>query len=249
MSPVSLPAQAVGYVDPAELCEILRQVNVYRSDKKVPKELLKRRAPLVRGGYDPNAVLQLFPRLRLATGQVLDFVYDFQELGGHPIVYARGQNSPAFAGIIPYKQAYPRSYFLGGSIRFDPAYLAAVQTDGTPAGFMQLALHVLIGEQFFIHWHAAYSLCHPILTAEHLEDVMQVLTPDERKSAVGIDVTPTVTFASGTVSCQYVVFNDWQGLKRITWTVRTQSPAHDPPYALAGVVEKVLVLHKNPMRF
>jgi len=102
--------------------------------KPTPKALTTKGAALDKGGYDPNGFLALFPRLGIASGQALDFVYDFQDLGGHPVVYARAKDQAAFSDLASFKKEYPRRYFLGDRVRYDPAYLGSITTDGTTDG-------------------------------------------------------------------------------------------------------------------
>ena len=100
----------------------------------------------MKGKCDPSHFLAVLPKLSIEKGQVLDFVYDYQDLGGHPVVYARPANQDPLASLAEFKKKYPRRYFLGDQVRFDPSYLGKMRTDDTPDGFLQLAMLVLTGE-------------------------------------------------------------------------------------------------------
>lgn len=212
--------------------------------KPTPKALTTKGGALDKGGYDPNEFLAVFPRLGIASGQVLDFVYDYQELGGHPILYARSSGQPAFSSHAEFKKVYPRYYFIGDKSRYDPAYLDSIVADGTPDGFLQLAIMVLIGEQFYIHWHAVYSIFLPILDQQTFDDVLGAYKKEEAEKGRKIDFRPRVTLEGNHARVEYLVFNEWTGIKRVTWTVNCAFP-----HRLVSVDEKVLLPYKSPIQF
>lgn len=212
--------------------------------KPMPKALVTRGGTLDKGGYDPNQFLALFPKLSIASGQVLDFVYDYQEGGGHPVLYARPAGQEPFSSLAEFKKQYPRRYFIGDKIRFDPAYLGSIIADGTPDSFLQLALMVLTGEQFYIHWHAAYYLFLPIMDQATFDRIIGVYPRDEQKKGREIDFKPRVIVEQTRVRVEYHVFNHWVGLKRISWTV-----SREFPHRLLALDEKVLLPYKSPVQF
>ncbi|HEY9069235.1 MAG TPA: hypothetical protein VIV61_03205 [Candidatus Ozemobacteraceae bacterium] len=212
--------------------------------KPTPKALTTKGGALDKGGYDPNGFLALFPRLGIASGQVLDFVYDFQDLGGHPIVYARPAEQAAFSDLASFKKEYPRRYFLGDRVRYDPAYLGSITTDGTPDGFLQLALLVLTSEQFYAHWHAVYYLHLPILDQATFEDVLKAYKKEDREKGRTIEFRPRVTLDQQQARVEYLLFNEWTGIQRIIWTV-----SRAVPHRFIAVEEQMLLPYKNPIRF
>ncbi|MFZ2959014.1 MAG: hypothetical protein WA705_19170 [Candidatus Ozemobacteraceae bacterium] len=226
-----------------EIVKILRKAETAQR-KRIPKSLLSKNAPLERGEYGPNSFLAVFPRLSLESGQILDFVYDFQELGGHPIVYARSTDRVPFSCLAEFKKEFPRRYFLGDKVRFDPFYLRSIRADDNPDGFLQLAMLVLTGEQFYIHWHAVYYIFRPVMDRATLDDIVRTLPEDLRKQAGAIDFAPQVLMGKNKVNVQFVVFCPWQGFTRITWTVGRAFP-----HRFIRVDERILLPYKNPLRF
>ncbi|HQG29250.1 MAG TPA: hypothetical protein PLY73_11935 [Candidatus Ozemobacteraceae bacterium] len=212
--------------------------------KPTPKALTKKGGALDKGGYDPNEFLALFPRLGIASGQVLDFVYDYQELGGHPVLYARPSDQAAFPSFAEFKKIYPKRYFIGDASRYDPVYLGSIVADGTPDGFLQLAIIVLIGEQFYIHWHAVYYMFLPILDQRTFDGVLGAYKKEEAEKGRTIDFRPRVTLEGDRARVEYHVFNEWTGIKRIVWTVNRAFP-----HRLVSVEEKVLLPYKSPIQF
>jgi len=213
-------------------------------NQKVPSELLKKQGTLEKGPYDPNAFLAAFPRLSLETGMTLDFVYDYQGTGGHPIVYARGKDQVPFSSLAEYKKKFPRPYFLGDSARYNPSYLEAIKTDGTSDGFLQLALHVLLAEQFYIHWHAVYSVNWPVFDQQMVEDIKASLPVQVQKQVDALVLKPEATLNQDEARVTYVYFNSWKGFVRVTWRVDRAFP-----HRFRGVDEHILIAYRNPVRF
>lgn len=212
--------------------------------KSTPKALVTKGGALDKGDYDPNEFLALFPRLGIASGQALDFVYDYQELGGHPVLYARAAGQAAFSSFAEFKKIYPKRYFIGDTSRYDPAYLGSIAADGTPDGFLQLAIMVLIGEQFYIHWHAVYSIFLPILDQQTFDGILGVYKKEDGEKGRKIDFRPRVTLDGDHARVEYLVFNEWTGIKRVIWTVNRAFP-----HRLVSVDEKVLLPYKSPLQF
>lgn len=212
--------------------------------KPTPKALTTKGGTLDKGGYDPNEFLALFPRLTIASGQVLDFVYDYQELGGHPVLYARPAGQAPFSSLAEFKKMYPKHYFIGDKSRYDPTYLDSIATDGTPDGFLQLAIMVLTGEQFYTHWHAVYYLFLPLLDQPTFDGVLKAYKKEEGEKGHAIDFRPRVTLGEKHACVEYHVFNEWEGIKRITWTVNRAFP-----HRLVSVDEKVVLPYKSPLQF
>ena len=222
---------------------ILEEASACRR-KEIPESLLVQNAPIVRGGIEVDSCLALFPRLSLEPGYVLDFVYDYQGIGGHPILYARLRDEASFSNLEEFRKRYPREHFLGSPDRFDPFYLEKIHADDTADGFLQLAMFVLTAEQFYVFSHALYSVVEPVLNSDTLLAICKVLPEQLRKQAAAIDFQPRVDMGADAVCVEYVVFGEWIGFKRVSWTVHRVFP-----HKLLKVEEQLLLEHTNPIRF
>ncbi len=99
--------------------------------------------------FDVNRYFEVFNRLKMEEGYVLDYRYHLSSPEGNPVLYARKKNEP-------------RNYSIGGvrtTFRKDAAdeYLLHIKTDGSREGFIQLAALHLIGANFYLYWHAFYD--------------------------------------------------------------------------------------------
>ncbi|OQA05962.1 MAG: hypothetical protein BWY66_02138 [bacterium ADurb.Bin374] len=240
LSPGAFAEEAL---DLAGMAKILKEAQKLHG-KPTPKALTTKGGALDKGGYDPNVFLALFPRLGIASGQALDFVYDLQELGGHPVVYARPKDQTPFPGFAEFKKIYPKRYFIGDATRYDPVYLGSIVADGTPDGFLQLAIMVLTGEQFYTHWHAVYYLFLPILDQETFNGILRAYKKEDAEKGRAIDFRPRVFLDQKQARVEYLVFSEWTGIKRIVWTV-----SREFPHRLVSVEEKVLLPYKSPIQF
>lgn len=237
---------ATATLDLESLSAILKAAEAAQG-KKIPKALTASKrsgGTLDKGDYRPNDHLKAFPRLSLATGTVLDFVYDLQDLGGHPVVYSRKADATPFSDLAGFKKEHPRKYFLGSDARFDPAYLGDLLTDGSPDGFLHLGLLVLSAEQFYLFWHATYFRFWPVTDQATLDDVASSLPENLRERARAADFTPRVIMGPSEVVVDYLVFNSWEGLKRIAWTVTRAAP-----HRFLRVVHTIVLPYKSSVRF
>ena len=99
--------------------------------------------------FDINKYFEVFNRLKMEEGYVLDYRYHLSSPDGNPVMYAR-------------KKDEPRDFSIGGvmtSYRRNSAdeYLLHIKTDGSREGFIQLAALHLIGANFYLYWHAFYD--------------------------------------------------------------------------------------------
>ncbi len=169
--------------------------------------------------FDANRYFTVLDHLALPEGAVLDYLYDYQFLGGRPFLYVRPADTPAYTG-------FPQEW--GNQ---PPAYLDAILTDDTPEGYLQLAALDVMGEQFYLAWHANYNDYRIVCDQAALEDLLtntndfdQAIPDDVQQAARALDVTPVVEIGEETVKVEIVVFTKWGGFLRLTYTISRDEP-------------------------
>ncbi len=93
-----------------------------------------------RGGeFDPMLYFTVLDHLSMEAGYVLDFVYTYDFMGGFPTLFARPETQPPYLSwdTVPAESFRALDY---------------VRTDGTAAGYLQLAILSIMGEQFYLFW-------------------------------------------------------------------------------------------------
>lgn len=174
-------------------------------------------------GFDPNACFAIFRHLTLEKGMRLEYVPN--DWNGLPWVYARLDNAPPIKSLAEAQAAHPEPETLGEMGRFAPAFIEQVRTDGTPEGYLQLALLALQGRQFRLKGHANLLNLTILLDQTALERIISQkwLRPENVEKSRQVDLTPTVTETPDGVTVRYVVFaND--GITEIRWTVTKTFP-------------------------
>lgn len=171
----------------------------------------------VEGDYDVNDHFKVLPHLSMQPGYVLDYVYMYDFMGGFPILYARPEDTPRFITHNEYAQA------AAGTNSVDLDHRAHIQADGTPEGYLELAIMEVMGTQFYLHWHAGYNdhtvVCNQGSLEALIENIFESYgegmdsTADQiRKQIRKLDVTPTVEIGTEKVTVQLYYFTKWGGL-------------------------------------
>jgi hypothetical protein len=171
----------------------------------LPEHLMQTEAEVQDTDFDPNQYFTAFTHISVEPGYVLDYNYYYDNMGGFPMLFARlKENDPVQPG-----QALP--------------YLEHVQTDGTAAGYYELATLDLMSSQFYLYWHAAGNDSVIVPDTPTLEEVItragKVGAPmdDATASAArALNVTPQIIFEGSTVTVKLITFSNFSGFSERT---------------------------------
>ena len=160
--------------------------------------------------------------LTMAPGYVLDYVYQYDGMGGSPLLYAR-----------PISQSpYTTEADLASS-GDTASYLDFVQVDDTPESYFQLVLLSLLGEEFYLYWHANYGDIRVVCEKIDVGDIVTGLDGNfgyrisllSRLRAALLDrVQPTVQVGEQAVQIRLVTFTRWGGFYEQIYTVNRSMP-------------------------
>jgi hypothetical protein len=139
----------------------------------LPRALLRSKQPRCkpRHTFDVNRYLEIFDRVRLREGHVLDYIYTYSGLGGGPAVYTRAEKTRPYRDREALRQDFPdltQRDLLLRDLEFDPA----------PAGFFQYCIFDVVVRQFYLYWHALYNDLEFILRPERLQELLKRISPD-----------------------------------------------------------------------
>jgi hypothetical protein len=193
----------------------------------VPDHLQAENAEKRGDEFDANAFFTVLDRLSPQSGHVLDYVYCYDFMGGYPMLYVRPE------GATPYRTCSEHANALddaaGSGDRYD--YLEEIQVDGTAEGFFQLALLRVMGNQFYLHWHANYNDALVICNQEGLEKILSSegwigdsIPDDVKESARELDLAPVVEFSEDAVSVHLTIFTKWGGFIRLHYSIQREFP-------------------------
>ncbi len=110
-------------------------------------------------------------------------------------------------------------------------YLDDIRVDGTTQGWLELIVLHLLGDQFYLFWHANYNDTMIIPDYDALASVSDQTIVRERKvspiiSLLGssLDVRPLVKVGDETVSVSIVTFSKWGGFSEQVFSINKEQP-------------------------
>jgi len=169
--------------------------------------------------FDANEYFMVLNHLAPEDGYVLDYVYFAPGGDGFPRVYARQEGERPFATYSEYENAGVENY------------LRHIQVDGTAEGFFELAVLSIMGEQFYLSWHAEYNDREVVSSRERLEAIIEwlnedyaPLTEEQVEDIMQLDVTPKVEFEADKVRVRVLVFTKWGGFYERVYTIDRNFP-------------------------
>jgi hypothetical protein len=212
------------------------------ADLKFP-DYFQQENPVKQGGeFDPNRYFEVLTHLKMQDGFTLDYVYSFQGIGGQPLLYARRVNEKPFLAEKDFYAAKPASF------------LSAVEVDDTPEAYLQLSLLTLMGSQFYLFWHAGYNDSQILCGSSDIERIisenaqsdfgMKMDLTQKLKARAISEPGPSVEIKNDRVTVSMLVFTNWGGFIRRTYTINRAFP-----YAILDVQNETLVEYNCGVMF
>jgi len=169
--------------------------------------------------FDVNEYFMVLTHLAPEAGYVLDYVYFAPGGFGAPYMYARSEGEPTFSNYSAYQNAGVENF------------LSHIQVDDTAEGYYELVLLSIMGEQFYLSWHAAYDDWEVVSSRERLDAIIELmneehnpLTEEQVEAALQLDVTPSVKFEGDKVRVQILMFTKWGGFYERVYTIDRNFP-------------------------
>jgi len=204
-----------------------------RNDFPSP-DLLASKGIRADGDFDVNQYFSIFPHLQLEKGLQLDYAYDLSGMGGFPIIYFAPKGTLAFALFQEFVDFAAISESDPGSYKpYDHKndYLALIQVDDSPEGYLQYLILNITGDQFYLVWHANYNDTVILCDASDIGEVAKEIAgfnltfPKEIVAKIKtIDFTPTISIGETTVSIRLVQFSKWYGFRETNYSIDRKIP-------------------------
>ncbi len=231
--PVKLP-NWFGSKEPSETEAWQSTVSEFKSlvqGQQIPDFLTDPEIPQDGAVFDPNELLTPLTHLSLMPGYTLDFVYQFDGMGGYPILYVRKAADPSFENLEDYERNAGECDMMIQPAGCD--YLSFIETDGTDQGYFEWVLLKMMGNQFYLFWHAGYNDVQIVASRERLETLVEKigdndfgypLTASQKRQALRIDPAPVVTVGNDDVKVRVVWFTKWGGFYETVLTLTNTAP-------------------------
>jgi hypothetical protein len=203
--------------------------NFYHS-LSFPEHFLADNPTFQDGEFDVMSVFHILDHIWMEDGYRLAYVYQYDFMGGYPILYAHRTDEEAYLSYQAYLS--DRGGCLEGDMNNPECnYLAHIEVDGSELGYLQLLLLDVMGNQFYLFWHAEYNDATFVATEsakeeliERISDPFISLTRQQRSQANRINITPIVSIDEETVDIRAVWFTKWGGFYESSYLIDRSSP-------------------------
>jgi len=197
----------------------------------IPWHLVDPDAPPILDVFDPNQLLVPLEHLSLRVGYTLDFVYLNDGLGAKPILYARKATDMPFENYQAFAEA--TNHCTGDDQPEECCYLNFIEADGDEAGYFQWILMRMMGDQFYLYWHAGYKDSEIIASRTRIQtlidqigsyDFGESLSRSQKRQALKINPAPEVVIDGDRVHVRVVWFTKWGGFYESVYTLTASAP-------------------------
>ena len=192
---------------------------------------------IVRQGteFDVNQYFTVLTSLSMEPGYRLDYVYDAYGGNGSPVLYARSDDMEPYATFSEYQKALEGLAGAEEQALLQQGYLAHVIPEDTEEGYFQMAVLYLLGDQFYLQWHANYDDDLIVCDQGHLEEVLEDYVmwiveydPDIIENILeGVEeesLEPEITLKEDMAEVSLVFFTKWGGVYRVTYEISREQP-------------------------
>lgn len=188
-----------------------------------PWHLIRRFAVKTWWDFDPNKYFTVLSHVAMKPGYVLDYVYQYDGMGGCPVLYGRKKGRFPYLTYTQYKRSHSNGW---------PDYLRYLETDVTAQGFFEFVVLDLMGGQFYLVWHAGYNDSMIVCDSSGLEKILAQLEPGldntdvnaVKDAARALELDPLVEFATEEVTVRVIYFTKWEGFVQSTYTISRDTP-------------------------
>lgn len=200
--------------------------------------------------FDPTSLLSILDKISIADGYILDYVYFCSMSNGWPCLYARRRFvppliAPEFVDLLTETTHIKQNSYI--------RYMNCLKADGSAESFFQLAIFRVLGEQFYLYWHACYNDLTPVCVPWRLKGFLSTVFESEylavwpkhdHETAKQINFTPYVILKAETATVVFIGTTNWGGIIRFWWTVK-----RDFPHEEVKLEKQVLVPYDCGMEF
>lgn len=198
-----------------------------KADLEYPEHLMQPDSVKTEDDFDVNQYWTVLDHLSMRSGYVLDYVYQYDGMGGYPVLYARPAQAAPYKTYSEYQAAMEKTPEPDGAGLFTDY----IELDGTAESYIQLAVLQVMANQFYLFWHANYNDLTIICDTESLETLVSQpddfgndLPRDVQRAARALDPAPALETGRDTVKVELLTFSKWGGFGRLTYKFSRELP-------------------------
>jgi hypothetical protein len=172
---------------------------------------------------DVNQYFSVLTHLSMQEGYALDYVYQNDDLGGYPLLYARPADLTPYTSIADVPEPMQTSDFRD-----------YVQIRDVEQGYFEYVVLDIMARQFYLYWHANYNDTEIVCNRGQVNDIVDRVSSGDFGYAMDLaqqtkartlkDIEPSVTLTGDVAKVQFITFTKWGGFYRETYTIERGFP-------------------------
>lgn len=111
--------------------------------------------------FDVSRYFEVFDKIQLMDGYMLDYFYNMGKLGGWPVLFTRKEGD----------EHYPNNDQMGELMKMldhKSSLIKHIGFERSPSGFFQFAVFNIVVHRFYLFWHANYAWSNFLFTKNEL---------------------------------------------------------------------------------
>jgi hypothetical protein len=172
---------------------------------------------------DVNQYFSVLTHLSMQEGYALDYVYQNDDLGGYPLLYARPADLTPYTSMDDVPEALQATDFRD-----------YVQIDDTEQGYFEYVVLDIMARQFYLYWHANYNDTEIVCNRGEVDDIVDKVSSGDFGYAMDLaqqtkartlkNIEPVINLTDDVATVQFITFTKWGGFYRETYTISRAFP-------------------------
>ena len=175
------------------------------------------------GEFDVNQYFDVLTHLSMREGYALDYVYQNDDLGGYPLLYARPLDQTSYAS--------PADIPLNAEL---PDFHDYLEVEDVEQGYFEYVVMDIMARQFYLFWHANYNDTEVVCNRQEVNDIVErvssgdfgyAMDPGQQTKARAMrNIEPIVNLKGDIATVEFITFTKWGGFYRETYTINRSFP-------------------------
>ena len=184
---------------------------------KGPPEHLREHECIKTGNeWDINTYFTVLTNISVEEGYYLDYVYRYEGNEGYPVIFFKENGQEPYKTYSEWYKYWNKGRLVRDKIRIN----------GTKEGFFEYVVLNCIGGQFYFWWHAYYRDKTIICDPAKFDEMNYHSSPPEIliEEAKSLNYEPVIEFREDKVIVIFMIFTEWEGVQRVTYTINREYP-------------------------
>jgi hypothetical protein len=173
--------------------------------------------------FNANDYFKILTHISMQDGYSLDYVYQVDGLGAYPILYALPDGQAPYASLVEV----PEDKQLGD-------FREHLNVEDVEQGYFETVVMQIMVRQFYLSWHANYNDAEIVCNQEAADAIVEGINSgdfgykmDAKQKAQAramTNIEPAVTLTQDSAIVEVVIFTNWGGFFRQTYTISRSFP-------------------------